>query len=101
MKRMTATILTIIMFLFYGIPSFVFCFYGAQMLIGSTNADYRAGFEYGSNGMSPDIILPLGLSLICVFAYLLFVPILVGFISFRASKKNEPIVETTGDRPSV
>ena len=93
MKRTTATILTVIMFLLYGLPSFVFCFYGAQMIIYSTNPYYRAGFEQGSNGLSPDIILPVGLGLICVFSYLIFVPILVGYISFRASNKNESPTE--------
>lgn len=92
MKRLTATILTIIIFLLYGIPSFVFCFFGAQMAIGSTDPSYRAGFEAGSNGMSPDIILPIALGLICIFVYLIFVPILVGFLAFRASKaKEEPV----------
>ena len=89
MKRLTATILTIIIFLLYGIPSFVFCFFVAQMAIGSTDPSYRAGFEAGSNGMSPDIILPIALGFICIFVYLIFVPILVGFLAFRASKAKE------------
>ena len=93
MKRTTATILTVIIFLLYGLPSLVFCYYGAQMIIYSSNPFYRAGFEEGSNGLSSDIILPVGLGLICVFGYLIFVPILVGFISYRASKKNESPTE--------
>jgi len=89
MKRTTATILTVIIFLLYGLPSFVFCYYGAQMVIGATNPYFRAGFEEGSNGLSSELILPIGLGLICVFSYLIFVPILVGFLSFRSNKKNE------------
>ena len=89
MKRPLAILITVAVFLLYGIPSFLFCFFGAQMALGSTNPYYRAGFEAGSNGMSADIILPIALGLICVFGYLIFVPILVGFLSFLASKTND------------
>jgi hypothetical protein len=95
MKRTTAIVLTILIFLLYGLPSFGFCLFGTQMAIDSMNPAYRAGFEQGSNGLSADIILPIGLGLIGVFIYLIFIPILVGFISFRASKKNEPLANNS------
>ena len=89
MRRPIAILITVVVFLMYGIPSFFFCFYGAQMALGSTNPSFRQGFEVGSNGMSADILLPVALGLLCVFGYLIFVPILVGVLSFFASKTND------------
>lgn len=89
MRRPTAIIITVVAFLFYGVPSFLFCFFSAQLAIGSTDPYFREGFEAGSDGLSPDIILPIALGLFCVFGYLIFVPILVGFLSYLASKKKD------------
>jgi ABC-type phosphate transport system permease subunit len=89
MKRTTAITLTLLTSLLCGIPSIVSCIFGIITVTGAQNPDFRRGFEDGSKGTSPDMILPIGLSLLALALILIVIPIAVSLISFRMSKANE------------
>ena len=89
MNRTVAIVLTIITSLFCGLPGIAACLFGAQIALGSTNPDFIAGFVEGSNGMSPDIILPIGLGVMGFALLLIAIPVLVGYITFRMSKSED------------
>ncbi len=86
MNRTIATILTVGSALLCGIPSLFLCFMGTTTVLGASNPDFRAGFVEGSQGMSPDLILPYGLVMLAVSCALVIVPIVVGVVTFRMSK---------------
>ena len=91
MSRKTAIILTIITSLCCALPGLFLCFNGTQMMLMSDNPSYQAGFEAGSDGMSPDIILPIGIGLVCTSLLLITIPVFVGFFSLRKVKANNAI----------
>jgi len=85
MNRTVAIVLTIVTALACGLPSIVLMCLGVLALMGTQMPEVMA-----QNPASTPEDVTLGAVLfLCVGAVLLLVPILVGFFSFKFSKKEE------------
>jgi len=85
MNRTVAIVITVVTALACGIPSFVLMCLGVFALLGAQMPEVMA-----QNPSTPeDVMLGAGV-LLCFGGVLLIIPILVGILSFRFSKKEEP-----------
>jgi len=87
MNRTTATIVTIVTALLCGLPSLVLMCLGVLALFGTQMPEVMA---QNPTSTPEEVMLGAGI-LLCFGAALLIIPILVGVISFRMSKKEEPV----------
>ena len=87
MNRTTAIIVTTATALFCGLPSLVLMCFGVLALFGAQMPEVMA---QNPASTPEEVMLGAGIFL-CFGAVLLIIPILVGFFSFRMSKKEEPV----------
>ncbi len=93
MNRTTAIILTIITALACGVPSCLLICVGVFALLGAQMPEVMA---QNPASTPEEVMLGAGI-LLCVGAVLLIVPIIVGVLTFRFSKKEEPATIDTID----
>jgi hypothetical protein len=85
MNRTTAIIVTIVTALACGVPSLVLMCLGALALFGAQLPEVMAQ----NPGSTQQDVMVGSVMFLCVGAVLLVIPLLVGFFSFRLSKKEE------------
>lgn len=91
-NRTIGTILTVLAVLIFGCPGFIFLCSGlVSALVGlSGDPEYYLGID-----TEPRISLVVGLSMICLSAILIGIPIILGLFTIRRkSESNEDVVIT-------